>query len=329
MQESRESSFARAHTAEHAFVGALQRLAGQTLSVTKVEHREMNNTAFIKTVPKLDLELIIQAQEYVNQLIKAGRRVKSYTFSSLEEAKKHFPSLRANEERIIKPQEVTLIEIENHDIAACAKDHVANLTDCDFFLVTGVSNSGSITEIDFSVGIQAREFAMHTLQKLLNICNEIGANINSVENTVKKIKNQNEKLLKDSRNRSRKSLDSLQPYTVGKGEITLYHGSFNDLMDSEIRAFADKKIISSRAVVIIANAHNSESNNSNSNVGTEQTATIVVAASESIKDIDCNKIVKEMAGRGGGKSHFASGLINMNEMSKIVNSVVTLVENSL
>jgi alanyl-tRNA synthetase len=326
MQESLESSFARAHTAEHAFVGALQNLAGQTLSVVKVEHREMSNTAFIKTVPKLDLELIMLAQENVNQLIKAGRRVMSYTFSSLEEAKKRFPSLRANEERIIKPQQVTVIEIENHDIAACARDHVTNLTECDFFLVTGVSSGNNLTEIDFSVGLQAREFAMHTLQKLLNICNEIGANINSVENTVKKIKNQNEKLLKDLRNHSRKSLDSLQPYTVGKSEITLYYGSFNNLMDSEIRAFADKKIVSSKAVVIIANAHINESN---SNIGTEQTATIVVAASESLNDIDCNKIVKEIAGRGGGKPHFATGLININEMSKMVNSIVTLLENRL
>jgi alanyl-tRNA synthetase len=191
-----------------------------------------------------------------------------------------------------------------------------------------VSNSSGVTEIDFSVGIQAREFAMHTFQKLLNICTEIGANINSVENTVKKIKNQNEKLLKDLRNRTRKSLDSLPPSTVGKNEITLYHGSFNDLMDSEIRAFADKKILSSRAVVIIANAHNGESNRS-SNMGAEQTATIVVAASESLKDIDCNKIVKEIAGRGGGKSHFATGVVNMNEMLKIVNSIVTLVESRL
>ena len=74
MQESLEFPFARAHTAEHAFVGALQNLVGQTLSVVKVEHREMNNTAFIKTVPKMDLGLIMQAQENVNQLIKTGRK---------------------------------------------------------------------------------------------------------------------------------------------------------------------------------------------------------------------------------------------------------------
>jgi alanyl-tRNA synthetase len=319
MRESLEFTFAHAHTAEHAFVGALQNLACQTLNVVKVEHREMNNTAFIKTVPKMELGLIMQAQENVNQLIKIGRKVVSYTFSSLDEAKKQFPSLRANEERIIGPQQVTVIEIENHDLAACAKDHVTNLTECDFFLVTRVSNSSNITEIDFSVGFQAREVATHTLQKLLNICNEIGANINSVENKVRKIKNQNEKLLSDLKNYSIKSLDSLQPYTVERNKITLYHGIFNNLMDSEIRAFADKKIANGKAVVIIANAH------LNNNPESEPTATLVVAANESLRDIDCNRIVKEKVGRGGGKPHFATGLIKKDEMANIVHTIVTLI----
>jgi alanyl-tRNA synthetase len=326
MQESLEFPFAHAHTAEHAFVGALQNLAGQTLSVVKVEHRRKNNTAFIKTVPKMDLELILQAQENVNQLIKTGRSVMSYTFSSLDEAKKRFPSLRANEERIIEPQQVTVIEIEHHDLAACARDHVTNLTECDFFLVTGVSNRGNITEIDFSVGLQAREVATYALQKLLNICNVTGANINSVENTVKKIKNQNDKLLGDLKNYSRKSLDSLQPYTFDSNKVTLFHGIFNNLIDSEIRAFADKRIADSNTIVIIANAPNDDGNNI---PVSEPTATIVVAANESLKAIDCNKMVKEIVGRGGGKPHFATGLIKKNEMADIVSTIIALVKKQL
>ena len=164
------------------------------------------------------------------------------------------------------------------------------------------------------------------MQKLLNICNELGANINSVENTVKKIKNQNEKLLRDLKNYSRKSLDSLQPNGFGRNKTTLYHGIFNDLMDSEIRAFADRKIANDKAVIIIANMHNDKSKN---NPASEPTATIVVAANESLKDIDCNRIVKEIVGRGGGKPHFATGLIKVDETANTVGSIVALVRDKL
>ncbi len=47
-----------------------------------------------------------------------------------------------------------------------------------------------------------------------------------------------------------------------------------------------------------------------------------------LKDIDCNKIVKEIAsieGRGGGKPHFATGVIKKDEMTDIIKNVVSLV----
>ena len=50
---------------------------------------------------------------------------------------------------------------------------------------------------------------------------------------------------------------------------------------------------------------------------------------ESLIDIDCNRIVKEIAGRGGGKPYFATGMIKVNEASNIVGNIVTLVKNKL
>jgi alanyl-tRNA synthetase len=224
MQNSPEYLLACAHTAEHAFVGSLQKLTGRTLSVVKVDHRDKINTVFISKVPNTDRKLIIQAQEDVNRLINTGRRVVSYSFSSLSEAKKRFPKLRANEERTSEHGQVRVVEIEDHDLAACAKEHVLTLTECDFVLVTRISESSNIFEIDFTVGLQAKEAAIHNSLKLLNICSEIGANINSVENTVKKLKNENEKLLRDLKTHSRKNLDKITPYTIENKRITIIQG---------------------------------------------------------------------------------------------------------
>jgi alanyl-tRNA synthetase len=189
--------------------------------------------------------------------------------------------------------------------------------------VTRISETSNVFEIDFTVGLQAKEAAIHNSLKLLNICNEIGANIDSVENTVKKLKNENEKLLRNLKTHSRENLDKIIPCTVENNRITIIQGVFTDLIDSEIRTFADKKIVNDNTVVIIANAHNDDSDDASN-----PTANIVVARNDVLKDIDCNKIVKEIAsieGRGGGKPHFATGVIKKHEMTDIVKNVVTLV----
>lgn len=76
-----------AHTAEHAFIGSLQKILGKTLQVRKVEHKGSANTAFI-VIPQLDLDTLLKAESEVNSLIAEGRRVVERTFASLEEARR-------------------------------------------------------------------------------------------------------------------------------------------------------------------------------------------------------------------------------------------------
>src|ERR687895_1474262 len=209
-----------AHSAEHAFIGSLQYLTGKTLNVRKVEHRKADNSVFI-TIPNLDLELIIRAESEVNSLINMGKRIITHSFESLTQAKEHLPSLRANEERIIGSNPVRVVEIEGHDLAACAMEHVANINECSFFLITRISKNGNDYEISFVVGEQAKETAIALSLKLLKICEEIEANFNTVENTVRKLKTDSEIYLGKLKNLTKEKLDSIVPYITDHSKITM------------------------------------------------------------------------------------------------------------
>ena len=301
-----------AHTAEHAFIGSLQKLLGQTLKVRKVEHKESgyNNTAFIE-VPQLDLDIVIKAETEVNSLIARGRRVMTYIFSSLEEAKREIPNLRANEERIsaTTPSEVKVVEIENHDISACSMAHANNLQECDFFLVTRVSRSGKEYEVDFVVSRQAKDTAIALSSKLLRVCNELRANINTVENTAQKLRSENEINTRKLEALSREKLSNMQP--IRSGSVTLLKGIFENLSDDQLQEFAGEIILNPGTLVLLANISNERAN-------------IVFARNEKIEGVDLNKMFKQFAGtdgRGGGKPHFVTGIVQKQAVSRVLDSI--------
>jgi alanyl-tRNA synthetase len=303
-----------AHSAEHAFIGSLQKLIGKTLNVRKVEHRKNDNSVFI-TIPNLDLELIIRAESEVNSLINMGRKIITHCFESLTEAKEHLPSLRANEERITGSNLVRVVEIEGHDLAACAMEHVANLHECSFFLVTRLSKNGNEYEINFVVGEEAKETAIVLSLKLLKICEEVEANFNTVENTVRKLKTESEICLDKLKNLTQEKFDNIIPYITEHTKITIISGIFSDLLDDDIRIFAGRKIAESNIVVIVANI----------NHHSDDTASIVFARNETLVNIDCNKLFREISsedGRGGGKPHFVTGVVNKERVTDIVNNII-------
>jgi alanyl-tRNA synthetase len=287
-------------------------LLGQTLKVRKVEHKESghNNTAFIE-IPQLDLDIVVKAETEVNSLIAKGRRVTTHTFSSLEEAKREIPNLRANEERIsaATPSEVKVVEIENHDISACAMAHANNLQECDFFLVTRISKSGKEYEVDFVVSSQAKDIAIALTTRLLRVCNELRANINTVENTAQKLRSENEINVRKLKALSREKLFSIQP--IRSGSITLLKGIFENLSDDQIQEFAGEIIINPSTIVLLANISNERAN-------------IVLARSEKMEGVDLNKMFKQFAsidGRGGGKPHFVTGIVKKQAVSRVLDNI--------
>jgi alanyl-tRNA synthetase len=288
-----------AHTAEHAFIGSLQKILGSTLFVGKVEHRENDSSVIVK-LPELDLETVLKAQADVNSLIYGGRRIKTQYFETLSEARGHFPNLRANEERIKETnQPIRIVEIEGHDIAACAMDHASNLRECEFFLITKTAWIGREDgyEINFVVQNQAKEASMMLSQKLLCICKELGANINNVENTVKKLNKERKVNALKLRRLTKEYLAKIKHNALDEdGKVEVVQSVVCGLDDSEIRNFAGKMISRADRSTIILIVHIPDDN--------EDNASVVFARSLSLKRIECNKLLNQysyLGAKGGGK----------------------------
>jgi alanyl-tRNA synthetase len=316
-----------AHTAEHAFVGALQQILGITLEVRKVEHHEKDSNAFIR-LSNLDLETVTDAQGKVNSLIRTGRKVKTYSFETIDDARKHFPNLRANEARIsLNNQPIRVIEIEGHDVAACAMDHASNLSECEFFLVTRVSRIGGAGEyeITFAVQNQAKEASIILSQKLLKVCQSLGANMNTVENTVKKLIEERTMYKEKLKRLTLGYLDKIKPTAMDdSGKVYLIQEILYDLDDEEILSFAGKKASSSNTGTIVLLIHNSSDK--------EKNASVVFARSPILGQIDCSKLfgqLRSSGAKGGGNPEFAVGVVGKDMAYQLMSYLTTEVRKLL
>jgi alanyl-tRNA synthetase len=308
-----------AHTAEHAFIGSLQKILGTTLEVRKVEHRERDSSVIVR-LSSIELQTITDAQREVNSLIRVGRKVKTHSFETMDDARIHFPNLRANEDRIRQGEvPIRVIEIEGHDVAACAMDHAGDLHECEFFLITRISRAAGTGEyeISFAVQNQAKEASIVLSRKLLQICQSLGANMNTVENTVRKMINERKEYAMKLKHLTAEHLNKLEPRIIeAKENVKFIREILYGLDDEEIRNFVGKKISASNEKTIILIVHIPNDN--------EENASIIFARTQLLERIDCNKLfnrLSSLGAKGGGKPTFATGVIKKEKKHMLVNQL--------
>jgi alanyl-tRNA synthetase len=257
---------------------------------------------------------VFTAAYEVNSLITNGRKIVVHSFETFEEAKKALPTMRANEERIKNSSPVRVVEIKDHDISACAMEHTENLYNCGLFLVTGLSKNGDEYEVKFVVGKEAREAAITLCAKIARICDEIGANSNTIEDSVRKLRTESNINRDKLRRLTREKLRAIMPI-VNKNDRAFIQGTFSDLEDEEIRKFVSTKITESKnTIIFIANQEIDSGMNSN----------IIFARTEDISDLDCNQLFKQICGsdgRGGGKANFILGVVKNERLQGIINEI--------
>jgi alanyl-tRNA synthetase len=293
-----------AHTAEHIFMGSLQRLVAG-ISVRKVEHSDTINKVYLKS-PELTLDMIYKAEIMTNEIIEEGREVKEHKFPSIEEARKAFPQMRAYEERI--SGEVRVVEIDSYDYSACAREHAHKTNECGFFLVTRISKEGDQYEIEFLTGKEAQQSALELSMKCIKVARELSASMQTLEATAKNVKNELDEYKKRITVLTENFLDTVTP--VSKNGRTIYAKIMSILDDSTIMKRSGEIIKQENTVILFVN--------------TNSRATIVLACNERLQ-LDCNTILKSIltkfGGKGGGKSNFATGSVEREKAEDTFNAL--------
>ena len=303
-----------AHTAEHAFIGSLQKILNKTLNVRKVEHKDKYNVAFINASEvQLDIKIISMAQKDVNRLILEDRKILHHSFHSLNEAKTKIPNLRANESRLAEADKITLIEIENHDVSACSNEHVNNLSECIFFLVTSLTKNGADYEIKFMVGKNAMDEAVKAIEKINMICHQIDANYNTVEATISRLYAEREQYYEQLKIITNKMLNDLPTQHFKKKNVTVISSILNNANWRIIQNFAGEKILEPRTIIILVNTDDGDM------------ANLIFARSVDV-DLDCVEIFQNLRknqeiGTGGGKPNFINAKIVKSMSNKILESL--------
>ena len=303
-----------AHTAEHAFIGSLQKILNKTLNVRKVEHKDKYNVAFINASEvQLDIKIISMAQKDVNRLILEDRKILHHSFHSLNEAKTKIPNLRANESRLAEADKITVIEIENHDVSACSMEHVNNLSECIFFLVTSLTKNGADYEIKFMVGKNAMDEAVKAIEKINMICHQIDANYNTVEATISRLYAEREQYYEQLKIITNKMLNDLPTQHFKKKNVTVISSILNNANWRIIQNFAGEKILEPRTIIILVNRDDGDM------------ANLIFARSVDV-DLDCVEIFQNLRknqeiGTGGGKPNFINAKIVKSMSNKILESL--------
>jgi alanyl-tRNA synthetase len=265
-----------------------------TVRVLKVVHKMDVNHVFLEA-EELKWEDIVKASEIANMIILEDRPVYIEYFDTFEEVRKKYPSLRAYEERINPP--IRVVVVKDYDYAACTMPHVDSTGKCILFLPTAFRKAKKNRyEIDFLVGEQAIERALHTQAAIHRILLLTGGSEENIVDIIRKLYEE-EKILSRKIRRLTRKVFELSPVIRGKYEVKTIVA---DEIDMDEIGYMTSKWLEGGERIVIAVETSSDKNK------------ILIACSEELK-IDLRNIAKELfgkfGGRGGGKRNWVMGYV--------------------
>lgn len=279
----------KGHSGEHLLFGSIQRKV-EDLELVKIAITPEKKMVMVRG--NIDWPVLADCQRAVNGIIAKGVESEDITVGKesplLEQARVKLDRIHGDNVRIVK--------FGDFDMAACAGVHVKNTREIGMLLVTKFTSakpSGDF-EIEFEVGDRAISTGLELSSLALQASAMLGGTPITLLNS---LANQKEELAraKDSvRNYSKDALARIEPSMIGGMKV--YSGVFEGI---------DKKLLMDAANSIVE-----RSSSMCAFAAEDDKLTLIVAANPDL-GIDCamvlNDVLKQVSGRGGGKTTFATG----------------------
>ena len=306
---NRRLSLVRMHSGEHIFVGALLKII-KDVKVDKIMLDEDESSLFV-ICKDLTWEKIFEAEKLANKIIKEDRNIIVKEVSKEEAAK--IPGLRIKLDRI-KSDKIRLVEIKDHDIAACTGTHALKTSFVGNILITKFNIVRGVYEIRFKTNVTEDLFELARIARLSSSI--IKKDVKEVPDFIKKLIADNELKTTKIRELSSKLVQDVNEEKIN--DINFISNIFEDVERKQLVDHA-ASLVKEKTIVCFINK-----------IG-ENSQLLIMASEDS--EINANKLLREVMnkfnGHGGGRENFAMGSFKKEFADKALDLVRDIVKSPL
>ena len=318
VEKDKRSAIAIHHSSTHLVHAALREVLGDHVQ-QKGSLVDENKLRFDFSHSKpLSKEEISKIEDIVNKETLSNLEVKT-ELMKIDDALKSGAMALFGEKY---DDEVRVLTMGNnsYSVELCGGTHVSRTGDIGHFIITNQSNVASgIRRIEALAGFQSIEYINNlretnsSLQSLLNVSSD------DIHEKILSLIEENKALKKKSSNKnSAKTVLLSETHDVKDWQLIVEQVEISDTKD--LRGLVDeKKKINDKACIVILNHQKNK-------VAFVCGVTVNLTEAISAKDV-INQLSKTINGKGGGRSDFAQGAGETDNISDFVTSVVNTVKS--
>lgn len=299
----------KGHTAEHLLFNSLHRQDPE-LNIVKIFISPESKYVIVDR--DIGWDKISVAVRFANKVILENHSVRRSVMSKDDP---DISKIRVKLDRI-EEDEISVVEIEDVDLAACCGIHVMETEEIGAIFVSKKTSAGRDgVEIHFEIGEKAVDESMSLATSCLSIIDGLGSKPSDIERTISNMKHELESCKRMLKESTISMIRTLKPVNVGG--VDVYAGIFHT-SDRSVLTDAAERYKEDGAVVAF--------------IGVGDNLTVLLASGD--KRVDCKKLISEtlseFGGRGGGKLDFAQGGVADTAMKeRILESLMKGIEHSL